>query len=69
MLNDWFQDFGDVYGVYAVLTGEGYTWRDLFDVADRLKKQLILIPGVRKVVIDGHQQAQRHGLPRPCIMR
>ncbi len=49
-------DFGDVYGVYATLTGEGYTWRDLFDVADRIKKQLILVPGVRKVVIDGEQQ-------------
>jgi multidrug efflux pump subunit AcrB len=49
-------DFGDVYGVYATLTGEGYTWRDLFDVADRIKKQLILVPGVRKVVIDGVQQ-------------
>jgi multidrug efflux pump subunit AcrB len=49
-------DFGDVYGIYATLTGEGYTWRDLFDVADRIKKQLILVPGVRKVVIDGIQQ-------------
>ncbi len=49
-------DFGDVYGIYATLTGEGYTWRDLFDVADRLKKQLLLVPGVRKVVIDGAQQ-------------
>ena len=49
-------DFGDVYGIYATLTGEGYTWRDLFDVADRIKKQLILVPGVRKIVIDGVQQ-------------
>lgn len=48
-------DFGDVYGVYVVLTGEGYTWRDLYDTADAVKKQLILIPGVRKVVIDGQQ--------------
>ena len=48
-------DFGDVYGVYLVLTGEGYTWRDLYDTADAVKKQLILIPGVRKVVIDGRQ--------------
>ena len=49
-------DFGDVYGIYATLTGEGYTWRDLFDTADALKKQLVLVPGVRKVVIDGIQQ-------------
>lgn len=49
-------DFGDVYGIYATLTGEGYSWRDLYDTADALKKQLVLVPGVRKVVIDGIQQ-------------
>lgn len=49
-------DFGDVYGIYATLTGENYTWRDLYDTADAIKKQLILVPGVRKVVIDGKQQ-------------
>jgi multidrug efflux pump subunit AcrB len=49
-------DFGDVYGIYKILTGEGYTWRDLYDTADLIKKQLVLVPGVRKVVIDGEQR-------------
>ncbi|MFT4768878.1 MAG: multidrug efflux pump subunit AcrB [Glaciecola sp.] len=49
-------DFGDVYGVYLMLTGEGYTWRDLYDVADDVKRQLVLVEGVRKVSIDGEQQ-------------
>jgi multidrug efflux pump subunit AcrB len=49
-------DFGDVYGIYVTLTGEGYSWRDLFDTADALKKQLVLVDGVSKVVIDGEQQ-------------
>ncbi len=49
-------DFGDVYGVYLVLNGEGYTWRDLYDTADVIKKQLVLVDGVRKVVIDGEQR-------------
>jgi multidrug efflux pump subunit AcrB len=49
-------DFGDVYGIYLVLTGEGYSWRDLYDTADAIKKQLVLVPGVRKVVIDGEQR-------------
>jgi len=49
-------DFGDVYGIYGTLTGEGYSWRDLYDTADLLKKQLVLVPGVRKIVIDGIQQ-------------
>jgi multidrug efflux pump subunit AcrB len=49
-------DFGDVYGVYLVLTGDGYSWRELWDTADRLKRELVLVPGVRKVVIDGAQR-------------
>jgi multidrug efflux pump subunit AcrB len=49
-------DFGDVYGMYLVLTGDGYSWRDLYDTADAIKKQLVLVDGVRKVVIDGEQR-------------
>ncbi len=49
-------DFADVYGVYLALTGQGYTYRDLKDVADALKKQLVLVPGVRKIVIGGEQK-------------
>ncbi|MGB5199718.1 MAG: efflux RND transporter permease subunit, partial [Sedimenticolaceae bacterium] len=49
-------EFGDVYGVYAALTGEGYSWRDLWDFADRLKRELVLVPGVRKVIIGGEQK-------------
>lgn len=49
-------DFGDVYGAYAILTGEGYSWRDLWDTADRIKRELVLVPGVRKVVIEGEQR-------------
>ena len=49
-------DFGDVYGVYLALTGEGYSWRELWDTADRLKRELVLVPGVRKVVIEGTQR-------------
>jgi multidrug efflux pump subunit AcrB len=49
-------DFGDVYGIYLVLHGEGYSWRDLYDTADVIKKQLVLVDGIRKVVIDGEQR-------------
>jgi len=49
-------DFADVYGIYYALTGEGYSWRDLWDVADRLKKEIVLVDGVRKVSIDGAQR-------------
>ncbi len=49
-------DFGDVYGIYLMLTGDGYSWRDLYDTADAVKRELVLVDGVRKVVIDGEQR-------------
>ncbi|MAZ88009.1 MAG: multidrug transporter AcrB [Cellvibrionaceae bacterium] len=49
-------DFGDVYGVYLALTGEDYSYRDLQDTADDIKKQLVLVPGVKKITIGGKQQ-------------
>jgi multidrug efflux pump subunit AcrB len=49
-------DFGDVYGVYLALHGEGYTYRDLYDAALNIKKQLVLVDGVRKVEIGGEQK-------------
>jgi multidrug efflux pump subunit AcrB len=50
-----FDDFGDVYGLFYALTGDGYSYRELKDFADFLKEQLLLVPGVRKIVIDGDQ--------------
>ncbi len=47
--------FADVYGVYLALSGDGYSYRDLKDTADFLKKELVLVDGVRKVVIGGAQ--------------
>ncbi|NOQ70350.1 MAG: AcrB/AcrD/AcrF family protein, partial [Gammaproteobacteria bacterium] len=48
-----FDDFGDVFGLFYALTGEGYTYRELKDYADILKEQLLLVPGVRKITIGG----------------
>ena len=49
-------DFADVYGIYVAINGSGYTYRDLKDVADDIKKQLVLVPGVRKIEIGGVQK-------------
>jgi multidrug efflux pump subunit AcrB len=49
-------EFGDVYGIYVALTGQGYSWRDLWDFADRMKRELVLVHGVRKVTIGGEQR-------------
>ncbi len=51
-----FDDFGDVFGLFYALTGNGYTYRELKDYADTLKEQLLLVPGVRKITIDGNQK-------------
>ena len=48
-------DFADVYGVFFALIGDGYSYRDLKDVADLFKEEMVLVEGVRKVVIDGVQ--------------
>ena len=34
-------DFADVYGIYLALHGSGYTYRDLKDLADGMKKDLV----------------------------
>jgi multidrug efflux pump subunit AcrB len=49
-------EFGDVYGIYYAIHGAGYSWRDLWDFADKFKRQLVLVPGVRKISIGGEQQ-------------
>lgn len=49
-------DFGDVYGQYYALVGDGYSMRELWDYADFLKKQIVLVPGVASVQIIGDQK-------------
>ncbi|MBQ9895866.1 MAG: efflux RND transporter permease subunit, partial [Synergistaceae bacterium] len=48
-------DYGDVYGQYYALVGDGYTMKELWDYADFLKKNLVLVPGVASVKILGEQ--------------
>lgn len=49
-------DFGDVYGIYYALTGEGYSYKELKDFSDVVKRELFLVSGVKKVVIGGDQK-------------
>jgi len=48
-------DFGDVYGIYYLLTGDGFTMPELLDYAKTLRKELLLVPGVGKVALNGEQ--------------
>ena len=49
-------DFGDVYGVYLALTGEGYTFGELKEYAKLLRRELLLVDDVKKVVLWGDQR-------------
>ncbi|MBH0061085.1 efflux RND transporter permease subunit [Pseudoalteromonas sp. NZS71] len=51
-------DFADVYGVMYSVTGDGYSYDELKDYVDFLKRELVLVKGVSKVTIAGEQQAQ-----------
>lgn len=49
-------DFGDVYGVYYLLTGEGYSPAEMLSYAKSLRRDLLLVDGVAKVGIIGDQE-------------
>ena len=49
-------EFGDVFGVVMTLTGEGYSYAELKDVADSARDELLRISEVAKVEIKGAQQ-------------
>ncbi|WP_341503907.1 efflux RND transporter permease subunit [Gallaecimonas sp. GXIMD4217] len=51
-------DYADVYGVLMAISGEGYSYQDLKDYADFLRRELVLVPGVGKVQLGGVQQEQ-----------
>ena len=48
-------DFGDVFGLYFLVTGEGYTPKELHDYAKDLRTDILSVEGVGKVVLSGQQ--------------
>ncbi len=42
-------EFGDVFGVVVALTGDGYSYREIKDVSDYVRNQLLKIKSVGKV--------------------
>ena len=51
-------DYGDVFGLMITVFGDGYAYSDLRDYVDFLTRELILVDGVGKVVLAGHQAEQ-----------
>ncbi len=52
-------DYGDVYGIYYGLSADdGFSWSELRDWAQQLKKRLVAIDGVQKVTLFGEQEPE-----------
>ncbi len=49
-------EFGDVFGTIVTLTGDGYSYAELKEIADDVRDELLLIPEVAKVEIYGDQE-------------
>lgn len=48
-------EFGDVFGILLTLTGEGYSYAGLKQIADEVREELLLIEEAAKVEIYGAQ--------------
>jgi multidrug efflux pump subunit AcrB len=49
-------DFGDVYGIFLAITGDGYTLPELRRYAEFLRRELLLVPGVKAVELFAAQE-------------
>jgi len=49
-------DFGDVYGIFLAVTGEGYSYPELRRYVEYLRRELLQVPNVKKVDFFGEQQ-------------
>ncbi|RTZ75615.1 MAG: hypothetical protein DSZ00_01625 [Gammaproteobacteria bacterium] len=52
LVND---DFGDTYGVYLALTSDGYSYRELYEVAKFLQRELLKVQDVKRIILYGQQ--------------
>jgi multidrug efflux pump subunit AcrB len=50
-----FDEFGDVFGIYYVLTGDGFSMSELRRYAKALRQEVLSVDGVGKVNIAGEQ--------------
>ena len=51
-------DFGDVYGIFFAISGEGFTYPELRRYAEFLRRELMLVHNVKKVELFAAQQEQ-----------
>lgn len=51
-------DFADVYGILLAISGDGYSYQDIRDYTEFLRRELVLVDGIGKVTMAGKQQEQ-----------
>lgn len=62
-------DFGDVYGIYyALVMDDGFSFADLRNVAQQIKKGLTPLEGVQKVQLYGERQEVVNIFVQPSVM-
>jgi multidrug efflux pump subunit AcrB len=49
-------DFGDVYGIFLALSGDGYSGEELQDYARYMKRELLQVDGVKRINLFGEQE-------------
>jgi multidrug efflux pump subunit AcrB len=50
-----YDDFGDVYGMFYAMTAEGYSYREMSQMARYIKREMLAVPGVARVELFGEQ--------------
>ncbi len=51
-------DFSDVYGYFVSITGEGYSYRELDNYSNLVRRELVTTPGVKKISVVGMPEEQ-----------
>ena len=75
-----FDDFGDTYGIFYAVTSDGYSDRQINDVARMLRRELLVVDGVARIAIDGEpeeriyvevpqEELARVGLPYDVLLQ
>lgn len=49
-------DFGDVFGIFLAVTGDGYSFPELRRYVEYLRRELLQVPGVKSVELFAEQQ-------------
>jgi len=51
-------DFADVYGILLTIDGSDYSYRELRNYLDLLRREIILVPGVKRIKVSGEPREE-----------